>query len=57
MHHASHLALSQKDVFTTIVWNHKAKAITVTLYRTHAIAIAGDGLIRLTHERLSQLRS
>jgi hypothetical protein len=32
MHDPSHLSLSQKNIFSTIIGSHKAKAITMALH-------------------------
>jgi hypothetical protein len=57
VHDPGHLSLGEEDILTPIIGHHKAKAIAVPLYRAHAIAVAGNGWIRFTHARLSQLRS
>jgi hypothetical protein len=37
MHHTGHFPLGEKDVFARIIWNYKAKAIAMALYRTESI--------------------
>jgi hypothetical protein len=37
VHHPGHFPLGEEDVLASVIWNHEAKAIAMTLNRTEAI--------------------